>query len=133
MIFVDANVFMYAAGKESAQKQPCLRFLGRLVDRQEDSCTDTEVLQEILHRYCRTGDPGLGFELFDFILALEIRILPVTETAVCESRRLLAAMPGLSVRDCVHLGVMKDHGYSRILSYDRGFSRVPWVQRLEPE
>jgi len=83
VILIDANIFMYAAGRESPQRLPCQRFLERLVaGGGPEACTDAEVLQEIL-------------------------------------------------RDCVHIGVMWEHEIEEVLSYDRGFSEISWLKRLE--
>ena len=50
---------------------------------------------------------------------------------MAEARRLLEEYPVLSTRDSVHLGVMREHGIEEVLTYDTGFSDVPWVKRLE--
>jgi predicted nucleic acid-binding protein len=133
VILIDANIFMYAAGKESPQRLPCQRLLDRVVGGKGPStCTDTEVLQEILHRYRALKIPGIGFQLFDSVSHLGIPILSVTDRAMAEARRLLEDYPSLSTRDGVHLGVMKEYGLEEVLTYDGGFSDVPWVKRLEP-
>jgi predicted nucleic acid-binding protein len=45
VILIDANIFMYAAGKESPQREPCQRFLESIVDGTGPAtCTDAEVL-----------------------------------------------------------------------------------------
>ncbi len=132
MILIDANIFMYAAGRESPQRLPCQRFLERIVSgRGPAACTNTEILQEILHRYRRLKTPEVGFQLFDAVTHLGIPILPVTDRAMAEARRLLEGYPSLSTRDGVHVGVMWEHGIEEVLSYDGGFSDVPWVKRLE--
>ena len=132
MILIDANIFMYAAGRESPQRLPCQRFLDRIVAGDGPAaCTNTEVLQEILHRYRNLKTPEVGFQIFDAATHLGIPILSVTDRAMAEARRLLEAYPGLSTRDGVHIGVMREHGIEEVLSYDHGFSDVPWVKRLE--
>jgi predicted nucleic acid-binding protein len=132
VILLDANIFMYAAGRESPQRLPCQRLLDRIVAGEGPAtCTNTEVLQEILHRYRALKVPEVGFQLFDAVSHLGIPILSVTDRAMAEARRLLEAYPSLSTRDGVHLGVMKEYGLEEILSYDGGFSDVPWVKRLE--
>ncbi len=132
MILIDTNVFMYAAGKESPQKGPCQRFLEKIVGGEGPAvCTNAEVLQEILHRYRNLKVPEVGFQLFDAITHLGIPVLAVTDRAMMEARRFLEEYPALSTRDSVHLGVMREHGIEEVLSYDTGFSDVPWVKRLE--
>lgn len=134
MILIDANIFMYAAGRESPQKEPCQRFLERIVSgKGPATCTDSEVLQEILHRYRSLKIPEVGFQLFDAVTHLGIPILAVTDRSMTEARRILAEYPSLSTRDGVHLGVMREHGIEKILSYDQGFSDVPWTKRIEAE
>jgi predicted nucleic acid-binding protein len=132
VILIDTNIFMYAAGKESPQRLPCQRFLDRIVGGEGPAtCTNTEVLQEILQRYRSLKVPELGFQLFDAVTHLGIPILAVTDRAMAEARRLLEDYPALSTRDGVHLGVMREHEIEEVLSYDGGFSEVPWVKRLE--
>jgi len=132
VILIDANIFMYAAGKESPQREPCQRLLEDIVNgKGPATCTDAEVLQEILHRYRSLKVPDVGYQLFDAVLHLGIPILAVTDRAMAAARRLLSEHPSLSTRDGVHLGVMREHGIETILSYDRNFSDVAWVKRLE--
>ena len=134
MILIDANIFMYAAGRPSPQRLPCQRFLDRVVGGGGPAaCTDSEVLQEVLHRYRSLKLPEVAFQVFDAVTHLGIPILPVTDRAMAYARRFLADYPALSTRDGVHLGVMREHGIEELLSYDDGFSEVPWVKRLEAE
>jgi uncharacterized protein len=132
VILIDANVFMYAAGRESPQQQPCRRFLERAVSGEgPDACTDCEVLQEILHRYRALGEQEVAFRVFDAVTHLGLPILDVTERALLEARRILEDYPHLSTRDGIHLGVMRENAIEEVLSYDRGFSQVAWVRRRE--
>lgn len=133
MIFLDANIFMYAAGASSPQREPSREFLARIpLASGPRCCTDAEVLQELLHRYRSIGRAELGFRAFDAVVGLAIPILPVGEDEVARARRLLEDTPALSTRDGVHLGVMEAHGITDVLTYDRGFDAVDWVRRLEP-
>ena len=133
MILIDANIFMYTAGRESPQRAPCQRCLERIVSGAGPAaCTDAEVLQEVLHRYRSLEIPEVAFQVFDAVTHLGIPILPVTDRAMAEARRLLEEHPNLSTRDGFHLGVMWEHGIEEVLSYDGDLSLVPWVKRLEP-
>ena len=133
MSFVDANVFMYAAGRPSPQREPCRAFLRSVVAAAAPPCcTSTEVLQEILRRYRAIGRAQTAFTVFDSVVQLGIPIMSVGMDELRLARRLLETCPGLSTRDGVHLGTMEAHGIRRVLSYDRGFEEVDWVERLEP-
>ena len=58
--FTDANVPIYAAGREHENKEPCVRVLMMAAEHSLSFVTDVEVLQELLHRYVATGTMGLG-------------------------------------------------------------------------
>lgn len=133
MTLLDANIFMYAAGRASPQREPCQAFLASVVGGAGRAvCTDAEVLQEILHRYRSIGRAQAGFQIFDSVVALGMPILSVGEDEVRRARRLLAAYPKLSTRDGLHLGVMEANGITRVLTYDKGFDAVAWARRSEP-
>jgi predicted nucleic acid-binding protein len=43
----------------------------------------------------------------------------------------LPSQPGaLSARDAVHVAVMKRRGLSRVMSFDAGYDRIEWIDRL---
>ena len=48
-LFIDANVPIYAAGREHRYKDPCGRILMMVAEHPEAFVTDAEVLQELVH------------------------------------------------------------------------------------
>ena len=77
-VFIDANVPIYAAGREHRYKQPCARILRILADDPKSFVTDSEVLQEIMHRYLASGRWTLGREVVRaFAEVMRGRIEPV--------------------------------------------------------
>lgn len=133
MTFIDANIFMYAAGAQSPQRAACQAFVRSLASREPPEVfTNAEVLQEILHRYRAIGRAAVAFEVLESVLGLGLPIFPITESDVRTAAALLRDHDGLSTRDAVHLGVVHNAGFSAVLSYDRGFDAVPWVRRSEP-
>ena len=59
-VFIDANVPIYAAGRDHPYKGPCARILRILADDPQSFLTDSEVLQEMMHRYLSLGQMDLG-------------------------------------------------------------------------
>ena len=53
--FIDANVPIYAAGREHENREPCVRDLMMAAEHPQSFVTDVEVLQELLHCYVATG------------------------------------------------------------------------------
>ena len=121
MIFVDANVFMYAVGREHPLKSEARGFFrsnydsGRLV-------TSAEVLQELMHAYL----PVQRVATLDAALALVEAcvgdVWPVERQDVELGRALLERHPELTARDLLHLASCRRRKVYEIKSYDRGLN-----------
>ncbi len=132
-VFIDANIPIYAAGRDHPYKEPCARVLRVLPDDPQSFVTDSEVLQEILHRYLASGRWALGREVVRaFAEAMRGRIVPVHGEDVILAVELADRHPGVSARDLVHTAVMQRVGVSRIISADTDFDRLDGIQRLDP-
>ena len=131
--FVDANVPIYAAGREHPYKQACARILRIAADEPRAFVTDSEVLQEVMHFYLSRGRWALGREVVRaFGEALSERIEPVYADDVIAAADLADRHAGVSARDFVHAAVMRRLGAVRIISTDADFDRVEGVERLDP-
>lgn len=133
MILVDANILMYAAGKEHPHREPSLAFLKSVAEGGLDAVLDAEVLQEILHRYSAIGRWQEGRRVFDNALTLFPDILPITAETVTLARALLDEVDGLSARDALHAAVVDIHQLDAICSYDGGFDDIVHLRRVQPE
>ena len=132
-VFIDANVPIYAAGREHPYKEPCARILRILADDPKSFVTDSEVLQEIMHRYLASGRWTLGREVVRaFAEAMRGRIEPVHAEDVTLAAELADRHPGVSARDLVHSAVMQRLRVERIISADTDFDRLEGINRLDP-
>lgn len=131
-VFVDANIFMYAAGAAHAHKVPSVRLLERIAGDGVESVTDAEVLQELLYRYWSIKELDEGLALCDQVVRMIPTILPVGASDVLVARQLLAQHRTVEPRDTIHAAVMLNHGLTHLYSYDRHFDRIPGLKRLEP-
>ena len=133
VVFIDANVPIYAAGREHPYKEPCARILRVLADAPQSFVTNSEVLQEIMHRYLASGRWTLGREVVRaFAEAMHGRVEPVHGEDVILATELADRHPGVSARDLVHAAVMRRLGVSRIISADTDFDRLEGIDRLDP-
>jgi predicted nucleic acid-binding protein len=132
-VFIDANVPIYAAGSDHPYKEPCARILRILADDPQSLVTDSEVLQEIMHRYLASGRWTLGREVVRaFAEAMRGRIQPVHAEDVTLAAELADQNPEVSARDLVHAAVMQRLGVERIISADTDFDRLEGIDRLDP-
>jgi uncharacterized protein len=140
---IDTNIFMYAAGGPHTYREPCRRIVRSLgahdnVVGDWHAVTDAELFQEIAYRYASIGKVHVGVRLQESLRVLALRVLPIDEHVVdafLELQRDHAAdlaARRLSVRDVLHVAVMRAHCIQAILTADRDFDSIPNIRRLDP-
>ncbi len=132
MILVDSNIFMYAAGAAHPYKRRSTAFLVRVAQGEVDACIDTEVLQEILHRYRAIGRWPEGRQVYDASRTLFPAVIPITAEVMDRARSLLDGHVHLMARDALHAAVVECNALAGICSFDRDFDRVRSIRRTEP-
>lgn len=130
MIFVDSNIPMYLIGSEHPHKRLCSAVLEELVGQQERFVTNTEVFQEIMHRYTALHRQDAIQPAFDILHTLVDTVFPVTIEIIEKAKDVLLAYQRLSARDALHVATLRLHEIPRILSFDRGFDQLPRIERL---
>jgi len=133
VILVDANILMYAAGAEHANKAPSLRYLEAVAESRADGVLDAEVLQEILLRYRSIHRWADGRAVYDHARAIFPMVMPITAEVLDVARGLLDKNIGISARDALHAAVVAAYDLEGICSYDQGFDHVPGLRRTEPD
>jgi hypothetical protein len=122
VIFVDANVLMYAVGREHPLRPEAWAFFETTLDRGAQLATSAEVLQELLHAYL----PVNRLETLDAALTLaQARIpavWPVEADDVRLARALVARHPGLGARDLLHLACCRRREVRELKTFDRALA-----------
>ncbi len=133
-IFLDVNVFIYAAGAPHPYKDPCIRILSDVETGTMKAAVNTETFQEILYRYTHIRLADKGIELCRELLKYPFTILPVTEADIRLAIDLFDSyhVLGLTPRDAIHAATMQNNGISRLISADRDFEHLSFVTRLDP-
>ena len=132
-VFVDANIPMYAAGRDHAFKAPSAEFMRAVGRRRVDAVSDVEVLQEILHRYRAVRRVVEGFVVFE-AFATAIRLFhPVVLEDLWECRAILGQHVTVRPRDALHAAVMRRTAIRTIVSYDRHFDEIAGIDRITPD
>ena len=133
MILVDANILMYAAGAQHANKKPCVQLLESIAVGTVNAVLDAEVLQELLHRYRAIARWTEGKQVYDDARRIFGIILPITAEVVDHARVLLDHHKGIGARDALHAAIVVIHNLEALCSYDRGFDQIPDVHRVSPK
>lgn len=131
-LFLDANVFLYAVGADSAHRDACRSVLQAVGQGTLDGITSSEVLQEILHVRTRRVSVADATSAVRAAAELVAEVLPVTDRDVLEACRLLEAHSGLGARDALHAAVMKNSQVHVLVSLDRDFDAIADLKRIEP-
>jgi predicted nucleic acid-binding protein len=133
-IFLDVNVFMYAAGTPHPYKDACVRILADVETGALTATVNVEILQELLYRYSHIKLVDKGVQLCRDILKYPLTILPVTETDVRLAIDLFDShhAVGLKPRDAVHAATMQNNGLSRLISADKDFELLKGITRIDP-
>jgi uncharacterized protein len=133
VIFVDANVLMYAAGADHLLRAPCRAVMTAIDERRIEATTSAEVVQEILHRFLAIRRPDIADALVRNTLDTFAPVLPITHALMRRVPDLAHRYPALAARDVVHVATCIHEGITDILSTDRGFDDVREIRRIAPE
>jgi uncharacterized protein len=125
VIFVDANVVMYAVGaahpvQAEIQQRIVEVDLGQLA-------TSAEVMQELLHHYIRT-QRWVTLDRAFTLVRDRMTVWGLDADDVMLARRLADRHPALTARDLVHLAVCLRRDASELWTYDRGLAAA-WKRR----
>ena len=130
MIFIDTNVPMYLVGAPHAHKTQVLSLLDRAIADRQRLVTDAEVLQEILHRYVAIDRRDAIQPAFDALLDVVDEVYAIDRRAVELAKSIVLGYRYLSARDAIHVATMRQHGATRIMSFDTAFDQVPGLTRI---
>ena len=123
---------MYAAVGPHSLRESCRAALQAAIDQRVSLVTDSEVLQEILHRYFALQRPEIAREVYDAATELCDEVLPVSERTTARARELLLRYRNITAREAIHIAAMEEGGLRRLLSTDSDFDTVDEVQRVDP-
>lgn len=132
-VFLDTNIFLYAAGQAHPQRDACAGILRRIADGTLDATANSEVIQEILYVLVRRGRGDDGVALARHVSVLFPDLLPVTGEDMARACDLLERYPKLSVRDAVHAATMLSHGLKHVISVDEDFDQIREIRRIAPQ
>jgi predicted nucleic acid-binding protein len=131
---LDTSIPMYAAGTPHYYRDACQWVMSEIISGRIGAVLDSELIQEILHRYGALGRHADAVKMARDMMALIPRILPVGEVEMQAAVTLFAqyAPRGVRARDTVHAAVMQIHGLTDVISTDAHFDMIAGVTRLDP-
>lgn len=155
IVFLDANVFVYAYAGDPSFGSACTDLLERIELRQLQGVISTQVFSDVSHRLmtlvaCQTfgwnytgigrrlrSHPGEIQKLFQFreslddIVTIGVRIVPVSAQDVLAAGNL-CQKHGLLSGDALIVAIMQANSLTNLTSNDADFDRVPGITRFSP-
>ncbi|MCE5329667.1 type II toxin-antitoxin system VapC family toxin [bacterium] len=130
--FLDTNILMYAAGKDSLYKVPCSEILRKTDDLSSIYFINTETIQEILYRYTflNLRDFACTFALDVINLFENILLIDVEDVSLSVS--LLKKYNFLMSRDALIAANMINNNIRNIISADKVFGMIEEVRKIDP-
>jgi len=130
VVFLDANVVMYAVGSEHPYRLPCQQVMTAIANDALKAAIDTEIVQEILHRYGALRRHTEAVAVAEDLLALVHLVYPVTLRDIRRALELFAeySAHGAQARDTIHAAIMQNNGIRLIVSADRHFDRIEGIE-----
>jgi predicted nucleic acid-binding protein len=131
---LDTAILMYATGSSHPYKAACQWVMTRIANGQMVVAIDTEVIQEILHRYGSLRRYADAVSMASDLMILVPQIYPVTAADMQLAVTLFHhyAPQGVKSRDIVHAAVMQNNGLTSIISTDIHFDLIAGITRLDP-
>ncbi len=131
---LDTNVPMYAVGSEHPYRDACQWVMKESVEGRLAAVIDTELLQEVLHRY---GSQGRIPDAVRMVTDLTVVVQTVYPVGLADIERATILFErlgpqGVRSRDVIHAAIMLNNGLTEILTADTHFDLVPGIRRVDP-
>lgn len=127
-VFLDTNVFLFAAGADHPLREAAQQVLRRVAQGELAATTSTEVVQEILYVLYRRDLAEAGQKLARSALLLFPDLLPITGVDMLTACDLLERYPAIPTRDAVHAASVLNHGLAAIITSDSHFKDLAEVR-----
>ena len=134
--FIDTNIFLRFVTHDDVLKyQACLRLFQQAEQNQITLYTSEAIIAEVVYVLSSPKLYQVPRQQIQIAL-VRLLLLPGLKLAtrpICLRALDLYVKHPLDFEDCLSLAHMEQNQIQQIYSYDRGFDRIPAIQRLEPE
>ena len=132
MLFVDANVFIYAAFESGEEAVKSKQILKKISSGEENAITSSLVIDEVAWVFHKNNKKSLLRQALEKIYLIpNLQVLPVSSNAPLTALGYMEKY-GLKPRDALHCAVMQENGVKTICSFDADFDKVKEIKRMEP-
>ncbi len=132
MIVLDANVLIYAVGRDHELREPCRAIVAAIRDGRVQATTTVGVIDEFVHVHARGRDRMAAVRWADRYAVLLSPLLMHEESDVRAALNLFERIDALNASDSFLAAAALRAKAEALVSADKGFDRVPRLRYLHP-
>lgn len=129
MMYIDSNIFVYAAIDQGQLGRDCGAIVKLIEDRKFSCASSLLTIDEALWIIKKKAGKELAIKMAKATISLPMRWMDVSKTTVFEAIGI-CEKTALDPRDAIHAAAMKEGGLTTILSEDSDFDSVDGIQRI---
>ncbi|HKZ49942.1 MAG TPA: type II toxin-antitoxin system VapC family toxin [Candidatus Nanoarchaeia archaeon] len=130
-VYVDANVFIFAAISEEELGQKAIRVLDKIKERKINSYTSVLTFDEVFWKVKKMRNKEFALLITEAMLSLpNLTFLDTTYETVSAAHSLLERHDELGPRDAIHAATALAHGIRSVMSTDPDFDNLHGIKRI---
>ena len=132
-MFIDSVVWIGAKLKRDQWHKKSVPIIRKFLDKEIESVYLTDyIVLETVNFILRKGGFDAALETLNLFNNHEkIEIVNIDEITFARASMIFKDHPGLSITDASTVAAMEDLGIPQIYTFDEGFDRIEWIERLE--
>ena len=133
MIYLDTNIFIYSADKESPKYHRCLSFFEVSSKNGIELTTSTETIQEVIYLSQNTKQLHKGLFIVQHLREMVHSLLSVDNEVIENYLRLVKKHPIIKSRDSMQAATAITNNVGIIITYDKDFKKFKEIKAQTPE
>ena len=119
MLYLDTNIFIYAAESRSPHYQTSKDLLHQLFSQKLPFTTSAQTFQEVIHLSKKLHHLKRGLKICRTILKLIPQPLPINTAVIKRYLKFTSKYPKLQSRDCLHLAICQIYSIPILVTQDK--------------
>lgn len=129
--YVDSNVFFYAKINDRAFGQSCSGIIRKIAAGRVEAAASALVPMEVANALRKYGLQDEALDEVHAICSLGIDVYTIEAADVREAAEICREVR-ISPYDCLHVAMMQKYSLREIISADKDFDKVEWLNRSDP-
>ena len=133
MIFVDSNIWCYYFDNSLPEHLTIAKTLDNFLKKKK-LAVNTVIVMEISHYLIKNLGPIKGKKKIDIFLSFPLEMLNFNYSEMKKSVDLLSeySYTGIGGRDATILASMKVKGITQLLTHDKAFRKIDFIEVVDP-